>query len=252
VHFVLLGAMLFLLHRILVGDPRVVVMGRGLRADLERRFRDLQGRAPTPAELAAAVEDWQRDEVLFREALRQRLDRDEPNVRAFLADRVRGRTLQELPKREPTEEELEAWLVQHRELYERPLTYEVEWVAFAKREASAAAQREAYTDALAAGKPPATLGRPIMGVTLTAPDLAERFGARLAQAMRELPPGAWRPLEHDDALLLVRLNQIAGGLPSRESVRASLIVDWRAFMEKQALLRAIDALMARYRFTEGS
>src|SRR5512141_907447 len=86
-HFLVLGALLFVAHRLIVGDPRSIVVSAGVRADLERRFRDANhGRAPTAAELNREIRTWERDEALYREALRDRLDRNDSTIRALLAD----------------------------------------------------------------------------------------------------------------------------------------------------------------------
>src|SRR3954462_1633659 len=112
-HFFVLGVLLFAAHRVFVGAPRTVVVTPGVKAELSRRFQDANGGAPTGAELAADVHKWQIDEALYREALRDHLDRDDPGIRAILADKMRMRAAFELPKREPTAAELDAWLAAH-------------------------------------------------------------------------------------------------------------------------------------------
>src|SRR6187399_2211156 len=84
VRFFGIGALLFLGHRWFVGDPRTITTTPAIEAELRRRFQGLNGREPGPWELEAAVHDWERDEALFREALHERLDRDDPMVRAVL------------------------------------------------------------------------------------------------------------------------------------------------------------------------
>ena len=42
--FFAIGALLFVVHRVATGDPRVIAVTPGVRADLERRFRDHRGR----------------------------------------------------------------------------------------------------------------------------------------------------------------------------------------------------------------
>src|SRR5450432_2097627 len=113
-HFFIMGAFLFVAQRWVVGDPRTITVSPGLRAELRRRFQDLNGRKPEPAEFEKSLQQWERDEALFREALRERLDRDDPSVRAALVDKMHARAALEVPKREPTQAELDAWLAAHR------------------------------------------------------------------------------------------------------------------------------------------
>ncbi|WP_437580143.1 hypothetical protein [Sorangium sp. So ce887] len=250
IHFLFIGALLFLAHRLIVGDPRVVVVSAGLKADVERRFRDETGRAPTEAELTAALDGWKRDEALYREALREELDRQDATVRTVLADKLRARAVQQMPAREPTDAELDAWLASHRSRYETPLRYTFEIVAFPKSDAAAETQRSTYRLALADGADPRTLGRPIVGGNLTRDNLAAKFGPALAESICNLPFAAWQAQETEDSLLLVRVNRIDGGLPGREELRPALTADWAAARKKQATDDFVESVLARYRFEE--
>src|SRR5262245_17046022 len=83
-HFLLLGALIFVAHRGLqrlkTGD-NVIVVTPALRADLGRELSAELGRAPQPAELESALETWKAEEILFREGLRLGLDKDDLLVR---------------------------------------------------------------------------------------------------------------------------------------------------------------------------
>lgn len=266
VHFFFLGALLFLAHRLVVGDERVIVVSAGVKADLERRFRDRTGGAPSPAELAGDLRAWKRDEALYREALRDHLDRDDATIRTVLADRVRARAALPIPKPVPTEAELARWFATHRSLYETPRRYDYQLVAFAKsappvgpraappggaRAAQAAAdQLDRYEQALKNGADPRSLGRPIVGGDLTAEDLQGRFGPGLAARIQSLPVGRWQRLEDGDGLLLARLNAVTGGLPGADELHQRLIVDWSYAERQRAVDDAVRAIVDRYRFEE--
>lgn len=92
-HFLLLGGLLFAGQRLFFpGDaapvePIVVSAARleRMRADAVRE----DGRAPTPRELRGLVESWMREELLYREALRRGLDRDDLVIRRRLTDEMR-------------------------------------------------------------------------------------------------------------------------------------------------------------------
>ncbi|KYF46883.1 hypothetical protein BE08_45525 [Sorangium cellulosum] len=248
VHFLLIGALLFVAHRLIVGDPRVVVIGAGLTADLERQLRDQTGRAPTEEELKAALDQWTRDEVLYREALREGLDRQDATVRTVLADKLRARAVQQMAAREPTDAELDAWLTAHRSRYETPLRYEFELVAFPRSDPAAEEQRSKVRLALAGGADPRTLGRPILGGNLTRDDLAARFGAAVSERIPGSPLATWQALETEDSLLLVRVNRTTGGLPSREELRPTLTAEWVAAMKRRAVDDFVESVVARYTF----
>ncbi|HWA70866.1 MAG TPA: peptidylprolyl isomerase [Polyangiaceae bacterium] len=248
-HFFALGAVLFALHRALAGDARTIVVTPGVRADLKRRFNDQNGRAPSSAELARALRDWERDEALYREALSEGLDRDDATVRTVLADKVRARAAQQAPKRSPSQAELEAWLERHRALYEAPTRYEYELVTFAETP-NGARDLEQYEKALAGGQDARVLGRPIVGGTLGMDELRGKFGGRFAEELAAPPLGRWRRFESPTTRLLVRLVRVEGGLASVAELRERLVADWSRAREQEAVDQAVERLVARYRIEE--
>jgi hypothetical protein len=251
VYFFAVGALLFVAHRLLVGDPRVIVVTPGVKAEVARRFRDNNGgRSPSPSELDHDLRTWERDEALYREALREGLDRHDGTIRTVLADRVRGRAAVGIAQRVPSAADLEGWLATHRSLYETPRRYDYETVAFPKAGPLASAERERYARALKAGTDPTTLGRPIVGGNLTADDLKERLGVDLAARIQSLPVGRWQRLESEKELMLARLNAVGGGLPSVDEVRQRLVVDWRFAERQREVEQAVQAVVDRYRVEE--
>jgi len=249
-HFFVLGALLFGAHHVVAGDPRTIVITPGLKADLERRFRDDQGRAPTVAERAQALRDWQRDEALFRQALAEKLDQNDRAIRALLIDKLRARAVQQVPAREPTEAELDDWLKNHQRLYETPKRYALEWLSFAKASTSAADERAASQEKLKSGVDARSLGRAHFGAKLTAEEVNERLGAELASQVATLPLGQWQKSESAGELLLVRVDEVEGGLPPAAELRPRLIIDCAAALRAQAAKKELDKVAAQYRFQE--
>ena len=242
-HFFVAGAVLFLAHRLLVGAPRTVTVTRAVRADLARVFQDVNGRQPTADELAAEIHKWQSDEALSREALREHLDRDDPGIRTILADKMRLRASFEVPRRTPTDAELDAWLAQHRDRYQMPARYDFEFVAFPRAEAHALQDRDAFERALQAGKPAASLGRPVVRF----PPITGR--PRLAARILLLPAGGpWQRVETPDAFYLARLKAIGGGVPTRQQLGERLVEDWQRATQQEATDRILQKTLDRYRF----
>jgi hypothetical protein len=250
-HFFVLGALLFGAHRLIAGDPRLVSVTPGVKDEIARRFRDThEGRAPTPAELDKEVQVWERDEALYREALRAGLDRHDATIRTVLVDRMRARAALALPKPTPTAAELEQWLAAHRSLYEVPRRFDYGVVTFPKSRPTSAAELDKYQRDLKQGADPRTLGRPIVGGNLTDDDLKARLGSALAPAIERLPIGRWQRLESPNAFLLARLDGVAGGLPSVDALRAQLTTDWAYAERRRQVDRAVQVLVDRYRFRE--
>jgi hypothetical protein len=245
-----LGALLFVAHRLVVGDPRVVVVTPGVKAEVARRFRDSHERPPTPAELEQALGAWRREEALYREAVRDRLDRNDATIRTVLADRERARAAVGPPPPEPTAAELDRWFAAYRSLYETPRRYDYGTVAFPRTDKTAAAAREKYELALKAGADPRALGRPIVGGNLTAEELRERVGPALAAVIAGMPVGRGQRFENEKELLLVWVNAVEGGLPAADELHKRLVADWLYAEHTQATDRAVQAIVDRYRFED--
>lgn len=251
-HFFGIAAALLLVHRLVVGDPRIIAITPALKADLLRRYQDQMGRAPTSAEAAAFIAAWKVDEALYREALREGIDRDDPGVRNLLISKMRERALLQTRIPEPTEAELQQYLARHREEFESPLIYEHDYVSFPKSEPGARQDRAKYETQLKAGATPAALGLRSTAANVNLERIEQEFGPEVAEQIVHLPIGKWHELETSDRLLLVKMNAIKGGLPPPEELHARLVASWQAAKQQQATAEATRAIANRYRFEESS
>jgi hypothetical protein len=249
-HFFAVAAAALLVQRLVVGDPRTIELTPALKADLLRRYEDQLSRPPTSAEAAAFIAAWKTDEALYREALREGIDRDDPTVRNVLTAKMRDRLLLQTRLREPSEGDLQQYLAQHRDEFEAPLIYEYEYVAFPKREPGAAEQRAKYERQLAAGATPAALGLRSTAANVNRERVEQDFGAEMAEQLRRSLVGQWHEFETADRLLLVRLLGVQGGLPEPEELHARLVAGWKGAMAQKALAEATRAIAARYHFEE--
>src|SRR3712207_1494009 len=92
-HFFAIAVLVLVGQRLVIGNPRTVVITPALKADLLRRYHDQLNRAPTRAEADEFMADWKIDEALYREALREGIDRQDPTVRNVLITRMRDRPM---------------------------------------------------------------------------------------------------------------------------------------------------------------
>ncbi len=252
-HFFAVAAAALLLQRSVVGDVRTIELTPALKADLLRRYRDQIGQAPTPAQAASMLANWKAEEVLYREALREKLDRDDPAVRNLLIGKMRERLLLQAPQREPSEAELQQFLAQNRADYELPLLYEHEYVVFPKQDPEAEQQRAKYERKLAAGATVTSLGLRSTVANVNRERIEQEFGAAVAEQIRNLPAGpAWHELETSDRLLLVKMNGVQGGLAPPPQLHEQLLAGWRLASAQKIVEQATEAVAERYRFEEKS
>jgi len=249
-HFFAIAAFLLLGQRLIAGDPRTVVITPALKADLLRRYHDQLNRAPTPAEAAAFLEGWKQEEALYREALREGIDRDDPTVRNVLVSEMRSRAALQTRIPEPTESDLHQYLEQHRDQFEAPLIYEHEYAVFSKSESNAEEERATYEQQLNDGATPAALELRSTAANVDRKRIEREFGPKVADAICQIAPGKWHELETENRLLLVRMIRIHGGLPTPKVLRARLIASWKAEEEHKSAERAARKIADRYHFEE--
>jgi peptidyl-prolyl cis-trans isomerase C len=249
-HFFAVAAAALLVQRLVAGDARTIELTPALKADILRRYHDQMGRAATSAEVETVLSNWKIDEALYREALLEGIDREEPSVRLLLINNMRERLTLQARVPEPSEAELQQFLAQHRSDYEAPLIYEHEFVAFAKQQPGAEKERAQYLPRLAAGATPASLGLRSTAANINRERMDQEFGAEVAEKIGHLPLGQWRELETGDRLLLVKLVRIQGGLPEPQVLHEQVLAGWKGAMTQKAVAKATQAVTQRYRFEE--
>jgi hypothetical protein len=249
-HFFVIAAAILLGQRLVAGDPRTIEITPALRADLLRRHRDQLNRPVSSAEGEALIAAWKVEEALYREALREGMDRDDLTVRNLLIAKMRERLLLQTRLREPSEAELQQYLERHRDQFEAPLIYEHEYVVFSAQKPEARQEQEKYQRLLMAGATPASLGLRSTAAKVSRERIEQEFGAEVAAQIRQLPVGPWHALETSDRLLLVRMIGLEGGLPEPELLRARLVAGWKGALAQEAIAQAARAITESYRFDE--
>jgi hypothetical protein len=249
-HFFVVAAAVLFGQRLVAGDPRAIEITPALKADLLRRYRDQLNRPVTSAEAEAFMTAWKADEALYREALREGLDRDDATVRNLLIAKMRERMLLQTRVREPSDAELQQYLERHRDEFEAPLIYEHEYVVFSRQNPEAGQERERYQRLLTAGATPASLGLRSTAAKVNRERIEQEFGAEVAERIRHLPAGQWAALEAGEHLLLVKLIGIEGGLPEPEVLRARLVAGWKGALAQKAIAQATRAITESYRFED--
>ncbi|MGZ3444026.1 MAG: peptidylprolyl isomerase [Polyangia bacterium] len=246
VRFLLLGAALLALHRLVAPRPpgrRIDVDGAlvdGLRQEQRRRT----GALPTADEERALVQRYVDSEVLYREALAQGLDRGDLIVRRRLVQKMEFLLEADADGREPSDEALRALLGDEAARFSRPARLTLEHVFVARdRHADARAEAEELRTRLAAGDEAARLGDPFLRgrrfAQVSARELAGVFGEPFADAVAALPDDRWSaPIESSFGLHLVRVSARTAARPATlDEVRAPLRQLWRE-RQRAALRRA--------------
>lgn len=249
--FLLLGGLIFVVDAWL-NDPQAEGRIEVRHSDLER-LRAVAvkqwGREPDAAQLRHLVEEYIREEVLYREALASGLEQDDVIVRRRLAQKMEF--LAQADVRLPTADEVQAYYAANLQRYAAPaelgfrqLYFGADETALARAQSALAQLHEAPQKVLQSDRLPL----PERFVAQAQPMIARDFGADFAAQLFELPLGQWRgPLYSPHGVHLVRVEQRESTQPlAFDVVRERVATDLTALRQQQARDAAYQALRSRY------
>jgi len=261
VHFLALGALLFLVFKWWGGGPgsdRIVITPGQIDALVVGFTRTWQ-RPPTERELKGLIDDYVREEIAVREAMATGLDRDDTIIRRRLRQKlefVAEDTIDAVP---PTDAELQAWLDANPDKFrtEPEVSARQVYVSVDRRGEAARSDAEALRARLEAAGPDVTidtLGDHLMMLPqefehATRSELVRLFGERFADAVLTAEPGRWiGPVESGYGLHLVFVrDRIDGHLPSLAEVRPLVEREFLNDRRTRELNAMYDRLLERYR-----
>jgi peptidyl-prolyl cis-trans isomerase C len=234
------------------GRGHQIVVTAEKREWLAGRWEHQWRRPPTGEELGRLVEDFVREEVLYREALALGLDLADLVVRRRLVQKME--VLAFADSAPIGDAAVTDYFLAHRARYRLPETVSFAHVYFsaAARGSRAAGDARAAraglrrlsgaADAAGVGDPP-LVPSPVAAAAQR--QVADRFGAEFADAVFSLTPGAWAgPVASAYGQHLVLVTAHAGGrLPELAEVSGRVAAD----MDAERRAGAVDALYARLR-----
>jgi hypothetical protein len=259
-HFLLIGAVLFMLYRVLNGAgeeaPRSIVVSSSRVDALAENFARTWMRPPTTEELQGLVDDYVAEEVYYREAIAMGLDRDDTVIRRRLRQKMEFVTDDVTSMVPVTDVQLQAYLDAHREQFVAPGQVTFQQVFLSRDKRGDAVQRDAeqLLDQLASPGPPSPLDvgdatlLPGSMTNATPADVDGTFGAEFAEAVMKVPAGQWSgPIASGYGLHLVRVEKIEpGSLPALATIRPAVEREWQAHQRKQAKEALFEQLRSKY------
>jgi hypothetical protein len=256
-HFLLLGGVLFAAFgrgesTAGVDDRQIVVS----EADIDRLaagFSRTWHRPPAAEELQAQIEDFIREEVLYRSALVLGLDKDDTIIRRRLRQKMEFLFEDTVPP--PREPELHAYLAAHAGKFRtQPLISFRQIFVSMKRGGTAEADARQILTRLVSAAPGAADGGDtlLLGEAFSQTPLdriAALFGDDFAHSIAEAPPGSWvGPLRSSYGLHLVWVTTVEpAALPPFETMRPAVEREWFAEHRAAAQTTQYQELRARYR-----
>jgi parvulin-like peptidyl-prolyl cis-trans isomerase-like protein len=256
VHFLLLGGAVFLIlgrgGTDAGGDDRQIVVRQADIKRLAAAFAQTWHRPPDANELQTQIDDYIREEVLYRTALTLGLDKDDLIIRRRLRQKMEFTFEDTVPP--PQEAELRAYFAAHADKFRsQPLiSFRQVFVSLQRGNTAETDARRILTQ-LASAAPGASdegdtllLGEGFNQIPLDR--IAALFGDEFAGALATASPGRWiGPLRSSYGLhlVLVTASQPAA-LPPFDQVRPTVEREWFAERRAAALTAQYQALLAGY------
>jgi hypothetical protein len=237
VHFLLIGAGLFLLFNFTNGSagdqPNQIVVTPGQVKQMTANFTRSRMRPPTEQEIAALIQSHLRDEVYYREALAMGLDKGDALIRRRMRQKLEFILEDISAQADPSDEVLTDFMQQHMDRYrlEAQISFRQVYLSPDRRKDMVGDARKMLAR-LQGGTDPKTLGDPIMvghKFTFASESEIERaFGKSFVQQILELEPGKWTgPVLSGLGGHLVMVSEWRDGrMPELAEVRTAVERDW--------------------------
>lgn len=255
--FLVLGAVAFAVERWLdaAGAGRVVMVTEEQLGAIQERWAAQWGRPPTGRELEGLIDEAVREEILYREAQRRGLDRDDPIIRRRLAQKMTFLLEDSAETPAAAAGDIETYYADHAERYREPRRTTFRHV-FVSRERRADAAREAAAllRQVRAGAADGwrQLGDPFVLLReyadRTDQEIAELFGGGFAMALPSMAAGTWHgPVESAHGLHLVEVvGRAEPRLPALDEVRDRVAEDLLESRRRDRHEAALRTLRERY------
>ncbi len=260
-HFLLLGAALFVGYRLMNRAPEIgtqqIVVSPGQIEHMVNTFARTWQRPPDEVELKGLIDQFVREEIFAREAMKLGLDKDDVIIRRRLQQKMEFIADDFAAGVAPTEAELAAYFEKHPDAFrlDQKLTFRQVYLNADKRRDKLAADaarilaelkaKGAQADASELGDPsllpPSLANEPQRGIEST-------FGSEFAAQLAKLPAGEWSgPVKSGLGTHLVFIEQRTDGrVPALAEVRAQVLREWENQRRTETNRRFLDELLKQY------
>ena len=234
-HFLVLGAMLFGSFAWMrggeAGERREIAVTQGHVENLRAVFVRTWRRAPTAAELQGLIDDYVREEVLYREGVALGLDRDDAMIRGRVGQKLMY-IANSAAAIEPTDDELRVWYAAHESEFRSEPRYSFTniYVGSSRQDSSESEAVDGLLKIAERRGPRADcsdLGDrtllPYEVMEAEASAVARTFGDSFAAALPSLKTGAWHgPVRSAYGVHLVRVERVMPpGVPGSQTFATS-------------------------------
>jgi len=263
VQFLIIGACIYGAFA-LFGTPEEDYRDTTIRVDANRidafigQWESRWNRPPTRQEIDGIIQQYVREDILYRQAVAMGLNEDDPITRRRMAQKLEFLTSDLAMMKQPAEGELEQYFRDNQANYRAPDQISFSQVFFdpdAREEATLDDAAEVLAQLRSVGEPDAqTLEAGdrfmLQGYfpSVTQAEIGRTMGSGFAEAVMQLDPGQWHgPVLSGYGVHLVYVYDFLAAPPAVfEDVQATVLEDWHAVQREQFNADFFEALKNNY------
>ena len=213
IHFLAIGSLIFAAHAAVapsVNKDRLIEVTPEVRQSIVEVFRRERSRDPTEEELGPLTDLWIMNEITYREALAQGLDRGDEMIRERIMQKMRLLIFGNVAVADPTRSELQQWLDDRRARYDLAEALSFYDVPF--QGPDAATEAADVLRLIQSGEEPEEIRlRARVFAKRPRTTIAEAFGSQFVDRLLALPRGQWQTLQSQSGWHIVRLDGTQAG-----------------------------------------
>ena len=236
-HFILLGAAIFLIYNQVndssneVSDDKIIVT-QGRINQMIDNFENTWKRKPSKAELQSLIDDYVIEEIYYRQAIALGMDQDDTMIRRRLRQKLEFISDNMASIAEPTDQELTEYLTENGDKFRQPAKYTLHHLYFSPEKHGENLQQ--YADkqkevADSGGKPQGDHTMLPKDFRLaTAKILDGSLGAGFSEGLQGMKVGSWQgPIPSRYGLHLVFIEEKKEGyVPELDTIKERVKVEW--------------------------
>ena len=215
-------------------------------------------RPPTRKEIDGLIQQYIREDVLYRQAVAMGLNEDDPITRRRMAQKLEFLTSDLAQMQQPSEGELEQYFQENQASYRDPDMISFSHIFIdpdAREDATLDDAAEILAQLRSAGEPTEELlqlGDRFMlqnyFASATEMDIRRQLGSGFSEVVMELEPGQWHgPILSGYGVHLVYVyDSIKAPSPVFENVQARVLEDWHEIKREEFNAQFLESLKSRY------
>jgi hypothetical protein len=264
-HMFIFGLLLAIVMLVVIGTPgdveneKVIFITGADAAQVHAKFMRTWNRLPTEVELKKGIEQYIKDEILYREAISRNLDESDPSVRLAMVIKITMMGITQTDVSNLKDEDIEAYYALRKERYRLSAIFDFEQVYLnkdkrgdnitndvkqllesLKRENPSSEELINYGDASMINN---------LHINIDAEGLDRIFGSGFGSTVLSIPTGEWTgPIQSGYGLHIVRItNRTESRIPELKEVLQKVITDMSYENRKAAEDQFYSELVPRYK-----